>query len=311
MAFYDNKGNLLNYPIKWFLTQEQVNEGVRYFCENGGIVNGHYNYDIAFFGDSLTFGLNGGGVTYPAVMANVLGASHINMGVSGATTFDIACTQGGTHAVLPANTDLNEPFPLTDNYGKGLFPQYASKAQGLFYNKEELSITHDDYINWKLSNSETLTSPRYIYTGFSANVSYKSMVIFLGTNDVLNSINSDTTLYLNVIRDMVRKYGGKQYIIVGLFGDDTKYDTYCSVLKEHFGSKYFNSKQYLSKYATYDAINQGLLNESVLTDDVLNSINSGIVPSTMKSDPVHLNAVGYRMLGQKLAEKFLALGYQP
>lgn len=310
MGFYDVNGNLLNHPIKWFLTQEQVNEGVRYYIENGGKINAYYDYDIAFFGDSLTVGLNGNGVTYPAVMSEALGATYINMGVSGATTFDIACVQGGTHGVLPANVDLSEPFPFKDTYGKGLFEQYHLKAGGTYYGNELIDISHDDYINHKLSSSLSLTSPGLVSSGFSRNTSYKSMVIFLGTNDVLNSINSDTELYLNVIRDMVAKYGGKQYIIVGLFGDDIKYDNYSNVLKEYFGSRYFGSKEYLSKYATYDAINQGYIEDSALTSDVITSIESGIVPSVLKSDPVHLNQLGYRMLGQKLAEKFLALGYQ-
>lgn len=81
---------------------------------------------IECWGDSLTVGFNGDGVTYPDVLAELSGAQVRNYGVSGETSLEIAARQGGipmqvNNITIPASGSL----VLGDLYGSGVNSVYG------------------------------------------------------------------------------------------------------------------------------------------------------------------------------------------
>lgn len=311
MGYVTKGGRRLNPPIKYMVTNEQVSEGVKKYIQEGNSISALYDYDIVFFGDSLTAGVGGEGTSFPSVMCNALGiTNYLNKGIAGATTFDVACIQGGDHAVIPANIDLSTPFTLADAHGITLQNLYLSYADGTFIGETASGLISVDQKTYKMEDSVIYKSPKYVSSGFAkSHTTYKSMVVMLGTNDGIQLITGDTNAYMAAIKDMVEHYGGNQYLILGV--PNTQYGYGNNLLKKEYGARYFDTIEYMSKYAIYEAIDQGLLSENVLTEEVLSEIEATKIPSPLRSDWLHMNALGYTLLGNKITEKFVALGYQP
>ena len=267
-----------------------------------------YTTDLCFWGDSLTAGTGGSGTNYPSVCASELGiASFKNCGVGGETANTIACRQGGNSLILkPGNVSEYSLSELTDIYGTPCNPL----RQGTGSNS--VNPIYINGVKCTLSISQTsITDPnaKYTITGYNdkllaetpvkfAGCDFKSKitVIFVGQN------GPGLAERLSIIDSMISKINDK-YIIMGLSSGSSasKADEEAQMLSK-YGMHYFNTRHMLSKYG------MNIMNLTPTSSDTI-EMNNGEVPSSLRSDSVHLNANGYTALGKMLAQKIRACGY--
>ncbi len=267
-----------------------------------------YTTDLCFWGDSLTAGTGGSGTNYPSVCASELGiASFKNCGVGGETANTIACRQGGNSLILkPGNVSEYSLSELTDIYGTQCNPLRQGSGSN------SVNPIYINGVKCTLSISQTsITDPnaKYTITGYNdkllaetpvkfagCDIKSKITVIFVGQNGPYLAER------LSIIDSMISKINDK-YIVMGLSSgsSDSKADEEAQMLSK-YGVHYFNTRNMLSKYG------MSIMNLTPTTSDV-NEMSNGEVPSSLRSDSVHLNANGYTALGKMLAQKIRACGY--
>jgi hypothetical protein len=267
-----------------------------------------YTTDLCFWGDSLTAGAGGSGTSYPSVCASELGiTSFKNCGVGGENANTIACRQGGNSLILKAGTvseySLSE---LTDIYGTTCNPLRQGSGSN------SVNPIYINGVECNLSVSQTSTTDpnaKYTITGYDkpllaetpvkfsgCDIAAKITVIFVGQN------GPDLAERLSIIDSMISKINDK-YIVMGLStGSATSRSDEESNMLSKYGVHYFNTRNMLSKYG------MAIMNLTPTTSDV-NEMSKGEVPSSLRSDSVHLNANGYTALGKMLAQKIRACGY--
>lgn len=267
-----------------------------------------YTTDLCFWGDSLTAGAGGAGINFPSVCASELGiTSFKNCGVGGENANTIACRQGGNSLILKEGTvseySLSE---LTDIYGTRCNPL----RQGTGSNS--VNPIYINGVKCNLSISQTGisdTNAKYTITGYNdkllaetpvkfsgCDIKSKITVIFVGQN------GPDLAERLNIIDSMISKINDK-YIIMGLSSGNSasKANEEAQMLSK-YGVHFFNTRYMLSKYG------MNIMNLTPTSSDTI-AMNNGEVPSSLRSDSIHLNANGYTALGKMIAQKIRACGY--
>ena len=272
------------------------------------INSNEYTTDLCFWGDSLTAGAGGSGTTYPNVCASELGiTSFKNCGVGGENANTIACRQGGDSLILkPGNVSEYSLSELTDIHGTPCNPlrqgSGSNSVNPIYINgmKCTLSISQ---------TSATDQNAKYTITGYNdkllaetpvkfsgCDIKSKITVIFVGQN------GPDLAERLSIIDSMISKINDK-YIVMGLSSGSSasKADEEAQMLSK-YGVHYFNTRHMLSKYG------MNIINLTPTNSDTI-EMNNGEVPSSLRSDSVHLNANGYTALGKLLSQKIRACGY--
>lgn len=267
-----------------------------------------YTTDLCFWGDSLTAGAGGSGTNYPSVCASELGiTSFKNCGVGGETANTIACRQGGNSLILKEGTvseySLSE---LTDIYGTKCNPLRQGSGSN------SVNPIYINGVKCTLSISQTSTTDpnaKYTITGYNdkllaetpvkfsgCDIKSKITVIFVGQNGPVLAER------LSIIDSMISKINDK-YIIMGLSSGNSasRADEEAQMLNK-YGVHYFNTRHMLSKYG------MNIMNLTPTNSDTI-EMNNGEVPSSLRSDSIHLNANGYTALGKMIAQKIRACGY--
>ena len=267
-----------------------------------------YTTDLCFWGNSLTAGAGGSGTTYPNVCASELGiTSFKNCGVGGENANTIACRQGGDSLILkPGNVNEYSLSELTDIYGTQCNPLRQGSGSN------SVNPIYINGVKCTLSISQTSTTDpnaKYTITGYNdkllaetpvkfagCDIKSKITVIFVGQN------GPDLAERLSIIDSMISKINDK-YIVMGLSSGSaaSRADEEAQMLSK-YGVHYFNTRNMLSKYG------MSIMNLTPTTSDV-NEMSKGEVPSSLRSDSIHLNANGYTALGKMLAQKIRACGY--
>ena len=267
-----------------------------------------YTTDLCFWGDSLTAGAGGSGTSYPNVCASELGiTSFKNCGVGGENANTIACRQGGDSLILkPGNVSEYSLSELTDIYGTQCNPLRQGSGSN------SVNPIYINGVKCTLSISQTSTTDpnaKYTITGYNepllaetpvkfagCDIKSKITIIFVGQN------GPGLAERLSIIDSMISKINDK-YIVMGLSsGSTTSRSDEESQMLSKYGVHYFNTRNMLSKYG------MSMMNLTPTTSDV-NEMSKGEVPSSLRSDSVHLNANGYTALGKMLAQKIRACGY--
>lgn len=278
---------------------------------------------IECWGDSLTYGFNGDGVTYPGVLAELSGAEVRNYGVSGETSLGIAGRQGGipmqvNNITIPASGSL----VLGDLYGSGVNSIYGEMERPMVRGGESsvnpctiagvrgrLDWTGADYTDKSGTfvftreapgEEVAITTPTTIVTSAMADQSEDILVIFVGENggweskeDLANQIQAMVTYSV---------CGGK-YVICGLTtGTENERAELEGYMEATFGNKYINLRKYL--------VEQGLNDAGITpTPEDLGNLESGSVPHSLRSDAIHGNSFYYRLIGEQVYKRILDLGY--
>ena len=262
------------------------------------------DYGIVFWGDSLTAGAGGEGVTYCGVCANILGKSYKNCGVGGETEQTIAARQGGNNLMIPPGA-VNGTYSFSqmlDSHGKQILPLRQGDGGGtvnpVIINGQECSLslsgetyTISGYSGTLLSETPALFSGADVYGDIT--------VIFVGTNGLGANSVADRICY---IRSMLSRVG-KKYVVLGIsYGDESARGQDDAAMLQEFGNHFFLTRKML--------VNYGLNVEGLTpTEQDLVDISSGVVPTSLRSDNVHLNSHGYNALGKMLASYIIGLGY--
>ena len=267
-----------------------------------------YTTDLCFWGDSLTAGAGGSGTNYPNVCASELGiTSFKNCGVGGENANTIACRQGGNSLILkPGNVSEYSLSDLTDIYGTPCNPLRQGSGSN------SVNPIYINGVKCTLSISQASTTDpnaKYTITGYDdkliaetpvkfsgCDIKSKITVIFVGQN------GPSLAERLSIIDSMISKINDK-YIIMGLStgNSTTRADEEAQMLSK-YGVHYFNTRHMLSKYG------MNILNLKPTSQDTI-EINNGEVPTSLRSDSIHLNANGYTALGKMLSQKIRACGY--
>ena len=267
-----------------------------------------YTTDLCFWGDSLTAGAGGSGTTYPNVCASELGiTSFKNCGVGGENANTIACRQGGDSLILkPGNVSEYSLSELTDIYGTQCNPLRQGSGSN------SVNPIYINGVKCTLSISQTSTTDpnaKYTITGYNdkllaetpikfagCDIKSKITVIFVGQN------GPGLAERLSIIDSMISKINDK-YIVMGLSSGSSasRADEEAQMLSK-YSVHYFNTRHMLSKYG------MNIMNLTPTSSDTI-EMNNGEVPSSLRSDSVHLNANGYTALGKMLSQKIRACGY--
>ena len=260
--------------------------------------------DIVFWGDSLTQGAGGNGTTYCQVCAELLGKAYRNMGIGGETEQTIAARQGGNNLLIPAGSvnGTYTPAQMLDAHGKQILPlkQGSSGVNPVIVNGQSCTLEYSENDNEYTLSGYTgtlLFKANALFSGYS--VLGDITVIFVGTNGLSANTVSERIEYINSMLSRV----GNKYVVMGIsVGTEADMASDDAAMLSAFGNHFFPTRKML--------VNYGLAVQSITpTSQDETDIAAGTVPTSLRSDSVHLNADGYTALGKMLASFMVGLGY--
>ncbi len=283
---------------------------------------------IVCWGDSLTYGAHGGGVTYPltleAMIQEKIGGPYqvpvINMGVGGESSITIVGRNGAIPYVL--SEDLVIPADITpvDVYytskeGQKVAPLRQGKAgvnpvviggiEGI------LSITQETHVSKEFSYQFTRTTP-----GEAKTVPAGTTLVTDASSKYLNYLpvvyigqNGGYTDFADLIRQQRaiidhQTANQDRFVIVGMHtGTAESRAPLEKAMLDEYGDKYINLRQYMATDAMADA---GL----EPTEEDLRLMAQGSTHySLMVPDHCHFNSTGYALIGKLIYKTMDTLGY--
>lgn len=282
--------------------------------------------EVNCFGDSLTFGYGGDGVTYPSTLQKLLGSNYQvhNMGIGGETTTTIAGRQGSIPMFVKTVTISSDvkavevelvskngevPKPLRQGEA-GINPCYLKGVKG------DLSITQTDttssdakwYFTREISGDETfIKDQEELITAASLYRRQGVLILWTGTNDlfhipkdeIASRIIEQQRLMIDYMKD-----SKKRYMVIGLTystafpcTDDINRE-----LEHEYGRNFLNIKPYLFEEGLKAA-------KLVETEQDKLDRKQGNIPESLRVDDVHFNEQGYTLIGQQVYKKGIELGF--
>lgn len=261
-----------------------------------------YDTDIIFWGDSLTQGAGGSGVSFPSVVGSLLNKEIINCGVGGETSTTILARQGSITPVIPAGANTSS-FILKDIFGYNIDPLIQGNIGvnpiKIDNDNTEYTLVRNSDGTYAINNNETPISsanyPRFIR--FAGNdIKGRITVFFVGQNGQ----GGDTLI--NEIRTAIKNTNGKVVVMGLTTGTTSSRSNLVNKLKNEFGSKFFDSGYYLSQFGL------NVVNLAPTSEDT-QAIAEGSIPPSLRVDNTHLNANGYTALGTLLSHFIANLYY--
>lgn len=287
---------------------------------------------VACWGDSLTYGQGGEGVTYPSVLAELTGYTVHNMGVGGETSYTIAARQGALDIVttetfiIPASgtsdtflfeaEDGGVVLPRAQTVG-GWNPCTIAGVEGRL-SVGIRAVTGPDELDWAKFTRATAGEAVVVPAGTriipdAHNMDADINIFFTGTNGGWNKHNLDKDDnsdemcqdLVNLIKKQIEHTGKSKYIVIGNthgYADAT--DNLNRHLAEAFGDNFLDVKAYLT---TEQALSDAGL---TATETDLRYMALGkIAPQLLLEDEVHFVSAGYRLIAQQVYAKMIELGY--
>lgn len=276
---------------------------------------------IVCFGDSLTQGAGGNGISYPSVLKGLVGNNYnvINQGSGGENTIAILSRQGSVatyvnNITIPADkttVKLCQPNEYLDsNLGikslltiagdmTGINPCYINSVRGILSKVNDGNGVYYTFTRSKDGKEIVIDRPTRIFFYSTNRYNNSILCLFIGQNGGYSTKEE----LVEQIRNAIRHNGTDKYIILGLTtGSNTERASLEKTMQNAFGLHYLNTRKYLYMYGLSDA------NIKPTTQDE-NDIKNGIVPNSLRSDSVHLNDKGYTVLGNIVYKKGVELGY--
>lgn len=269
---------------------------------------------IVCWGDSLTCGSGGNGVTYPEILAEKTGLSVYNYGVLGETAKQIAIRMGLYRMTVPAFVIPKDTTPVEVqllSQGEdpimlrlgdvGLNPCEIAGVEGT------LSYNYNDgkyYFTRKVAGEEVAVSDGTpVMIAAEKTIDPNDIVIlFAGSND---RPTKDTVADLiKTEQEIIDYLGSSKYIVVGITskGMVPEVEEANKALEEAFGTHFLDIRTYMLTHGLEDA---GI----TPTEQDLADIANGEIPSSLRVDVVHGTADFYTILGEQLYEKMRSNGY--
>lgn len=266
--------------------------------------------DLLFWGDSLTAGAGGGGTSYPAVCAQELGLTYKNCGVGGETGNTIAARQGGNSVIIPAGAVNGTYETLTDIFGANIKPLLQGNGSGsgnkLIVNGVECTLSYASATGYTISGytGKALTVPaiaRFAGSDFNGKV----VCIWAGNNGVNVGGDTSADAVIAIIDSMIAHLGHSNYVVFTRWITNATDSTFAAEdpkMLKRYGNKLFPVRRLLVDYGLDLA---GIAPTAQDETDIA----KGTVPTSLRSDGIHLNAAGYTAVGKMLANKIRSLGY--
>ncbi len=275
---------------------------------------------IVCWGDSLTAGA-GSKVSYPKALSEklvneeYLTTNVINLGVGGENTNAIMARAGAIDIItvnsftIPEKSTMVE-VTFTGLNGTNLVPlKLNSESFKATISGIEGVLSHEKsdgkfYFKRNVQGEEVKVAAKTKIIHEQSQL-YKDYipVIFMGQN---GGWNKEPSLLINQQQAILDKCGKNRgnFIIIGLTsGDDSSNAKLEAAMEKHWGEHYIN-------------LRKTLCDEKVLTDygikctkEDTESMKKGIVPACVRSDEIHYNESGYRILANTVFEKMVSLEY--
>ena len=280
--------------------------------------NGNIGKRVLCFGDSLTEGTGGDGITWPNTVEAISGATVLNYGVFGEASSCIAARQGGNPQKL--NDDIVVPADctpvkaqVTGKYGWEMLLVFGNAGinncsiggiEGTYSMDEE-----GNRMFTRLEPGEETSLPAgtpFLTHAMMDKQPDDIMVIYAGSNDTFET-EEDIPLLVQKINEMIEYHGNDQYVVVSLTSRHERIpvvDDINKALEKEFGSHYLDLRQFM----VYEALSQ-LGIEPTAEDN--EAIGVGDVPFSLRveGDLNHGNSDFYRLAGEQIYKKLVELGY--
>lgn len=288
---------------------------------------------IVCWGDSLTAGAGGKGVTYPQTLEtlireNLLDKNHcdtgavqvINMGVGGEDTRTILGRNGAVpftvkdSFVIPAGTEPVE-FQIEEGYPfrQGFAGIESVKIDGIWgtVSIEQESYTAVEYKYYFTRNKagQEREVPAGTEIVSSGSLRYRDYltVVFIGENGGY----ADSADLIEQQKAIIRhqRANGDRFIIVGSHtGTAEERAELEAAMEAEYGDQYINLREYMSSYGI-DDVNKKLGVAMEATESDKQMIKQGMTPESLLSDTVHFNQYGYELIGYLIYDRMDELGY--
>lgn len=276
---------------------------------------------IVCWGDSLTFGTGGNGVSYPSVMEERLCEDRIyipvvNMGVGGENTVTIAGRAGAIPFKVKAFTipagaagveisfeeEEGKPVRPLEQSDAGINPCIINGVEGkLTIEKEEDGSRAYFFTRSVPGESVYVPEGTEVETWASSRFEDYIYVVFMGENHGWGSVQELIEQQQAVLAMQKGRQG--EYIVIGLpTGTKEERQDLEEQLQAAYGERFLNIREYLSTQGIYDA-------KKTPTEDDLERMEKGMIPVSLLSDDIHFNETGYRLIGNYLYERMEKLGY--
>lgn len=270
---------------------------------------------IVCWGDSLTFGQGGEGVTFPSVLEELMpGVQVINYGIQGETAKQIAiragalpmtvsaCTIPGDNTPTQVYLWQNGEDPIMMRLGDvGINPCSIAGVDGILsYNPDEIK-----YYFTRTAPGEAVEvadNTQVITYGDADKLSTDVVVLFAGTNRAPDK-NTVQEL-IDVEKQMLEHIGSERYVVIGLTSKELVPDVVeiNQALGQAFGDHFLDIRSYFLEDGLRDAGMDA-------TDQDLADMAQGEIPSSLRVDVVHGNSAFYRLIGEQVYKKLVELGY--
>ena len=273
-------------------------------------------HKIVCWGDSLTEGANGA-TPYTTKLAELLGSNYtvINRGCGGDTADGIACRQGGLPIYLQPCSLSNTAHEAVNVVFKNIIGESVKPMFNSAFDGQRTNINGKSYYTslrgenrqpvlcaYTDGEGQTINRPYYLHYGEYDTLRNKTMVIWSGSNDAPDEKTIENVI--QKIRAMIAHNGNNNYIVIGL----TSLTAMPDVLKCNckmalaFGIHFLDISDYLRNYALND------LNISETSQDAIDKSN-GDIPSSLRTDSVHLTSGANEVVANQVYNKGKELGY--
>lgn len=272
---------------------------------------------IVCWGDSLTYGEGGEGVTFPSVLAEHLpDVEVINYGIQGETARQIAIRTGLLPMTVSAFTIPEDQTPAEVSLwqggedpvmmrlgDRGINPCTIGGVEGtLSYRPEDEKYY---FTRARAGEAVEVEEGTQVFTyGDRDKSSSDVIVLFAGSNRAPDRNTVQELIGLE--RQILDYIGSDRYVVMGLTSKALAPDVaeVNKALQEAFGEHFLDIRKYLLEHGLEDA---GM----TATDQDLADIENGEIPSQLRVDVVHGNPAFYKLMGEQVYQKLRELGYCP
>ncbi len=280
---------------------------------------------IVCWGDSLTAGAGGGGITYPGELARILRDAGLsvpvyNCGVGGENTLTILARAGALDVVTACELYLPEqpvavpvtfrlrdgrpiaPLRQSNDPARGLIRVLAGEVSGTLSIRQESYISPDPaYFFTRDLPGQPVRLAAGTLLGNPVPLGYRPClpVIWMGQN---RGWDDRPPVLSEQIRLLLSRHTPPRgaFLVLGLTsGDAAGRAELEGEMTRAFGDRYLNLRAYLS--ATDTLRTAGI----ALTDADTEACREGRVPAAVLSDHVHFNATGYRLIAKAVAHALI------
>lgn len=283
---------------------------------------------IACWGDSLTYGAGGDGISYPSILEQLLSESGIdipvyNLGVGGESTLQIMARRGvynietSENITIPSTTDPvqisltihtdtgYQPLAILRQGTAGVETVTISGIKGNLIIQQE-SISSENYTYYfqrkNAGHEKTVYAGSKLFLTGAQKYNNCIPIIFMGTNGIWSSPEDLVKQCQNML-DCQYSLNSDRYLILGLTsGTADERKELEEEMEKTFGKRYLNLREYLSGRGLEDA---GI----TPTEQDQEAMKKGVVPPSLRSDDIHLNKEGYTLIGKKIFERMNEIGY--